>query len=145
MTATTLPLAGSYNSEDGRTSFSWAMPEYTDLERTACRAGVHVTSRKVVVDGWIGYFSQVRRAYCACGSRCWVWFEGGWADKDVTEPGGHLAWIEGHIRMQQQFDEHRQWERRMSEGHPCWGTPYSCISCGCSKDRPCVSHKGARR
>lgn len=86
-------ISGSYKSNDGSTAFSWAMPEYSRAERAACAIGFHLASRKVVVTGWSNYFSEVRRAYCACGRKCWLWFEDGWADKYDEGPGGHLSWI----------------------------------------------------
>ena len=33
--------------------------------------------------------------------------------------------------------------RLMYELHHCYGEPYQCISCGCSKGAPCISHKGS--
>lgn len=38
----------------------------------------------------------------------------------------------------------RNRERAMYEAHDCYGEPYKCISCGCSKGRPCVSHRGSQ-
>ena len=133
---------GHYDSPDGMTSIDWALPEYSDLDRRACAIGIHVKSRKVVVTGWVGLFSQVKRAYCACGRRCWIWYEHGWASQDNTEPGGHLHWIETFTRAQAQFARHREWEQAMSDQHPCWGGYRQCISCGCSETQPCVSHVG---
>jgi hypothetical protein len=38
-----------------------------------------------------------------------------------------------------------EWDRQMYLNHECYGEPFACISCGCSKDGPCVSHEGNRR
>lgn len=34
-------------------------------------------------------------------------------------------------------------ERKMYEGHHCYGEPYWCISCGCTEGHPCISHRGS--
>lgn len=130
---------GSYDSDDGLTSISWALPEWSDLDRKLCSLGVHLTSRKVVVTGYVS-FSLVKRAYCACGRTCWIWYEDGWAAQESTGPGAHLHWIAGQIKMRRTFALHREWERAMSDQHPCWGEYRKCISCGCATDQPCVSH-----
>lgn len=95
---TDMALSGSYASDDGSTSYQWAMPEYSPIDKVQCAIGLHIGSRKVVVSGWVGYFSSVKRAYCACGSHCWVWYEGGWASSETTDPGAHLRWISTRVR-----------------------------------------------
>ena len=135
-------MSSSYESPDGRTSYSWAMPEYGRVDYLLCEIGAHIGTRKPVVTGFVGWFSSIERWYCACGRRCWIKYEGGWADSETTEPGAHLHWIDGKVEMDNRMALHHSWERAMSEQHPCWGSSDSCISCGCTESMPCVSHKG---
>lgn len=53
--------------------------------------------------------------------------------------------VGGHQQFERLREANREWETQMSLAHHCYGEPFKCISCGCSKDRPCVSHAGGRR
>jgi len=134
---------GRYSSEDGRMSMEWAMPDWGGKDRALCAAGLHIATRKRVVDGMVN-FSRAERWYCACGRRCWIKFDGHFVDSETSEPDAHLNWITDQIQQQAKMQRYRQMERAMSEQHPCWDEPYRCISCGCSTERPCVSHEGQR-
>jgi hypothetical protein len=74
-----------------------SMPSYNLAESLLCKIGLHLASRKVVVQGWVGGGDLVKRAYCACGSRIWVWYAGGWVPgRTVVPAGSHRAWVRGH-------------------------------------------------
>lgn len=88
-----METVGHYTSEDHMTSIAWALPTWSDLAQRLCSFGFHIVSRKVVVVGFM-QFTQVKRAYCACGRKCWIWYDRGWADSETTEPGAHLSWIQ---------------------------------------------------
>ena len=133
---------GSYSSDDSRTAFEWGLPEWGAKDRALCRAGLHMATRRPVVTGWISYFTSVERWYCACGAKCWIKYDGSFVADETTVPGGHLHWIKGHVEMQSKMRLHREWEHAMSDSHPCWGDYRKCISCGCTIERPCVSHVG---
>ena len=145
MTIIDVPRTGRYDSDDGRTTFEWSLPDWSALDHKLCSLGLHIASRDVVVKGYISYFTPIKHLYCACGRKRWMWFDGGIVSTEDSEPNGHLEWVRGHLEMQAMFAEQRARERKAYESHPCWGEPYKCISCGCSEETPCVSHKTRER
>lgn len=92
-----VPLAGSTSHRD--TVTEWDVPEWSDGDRFRCRLGLHLTTRKLVVDGWVG-FDQVQHLYCACGTRRWIIYNGQTVECRTVEPGAMLAWIADHIETE---------------------------------------------
>lgn len=106
------PLTSKYSGRSGRTdlgstTLEWAWPEWTTADLAACQKGHHKRSRKRLVAGWLSWFTQVDRYYCACGAVCWVWFDGGWAEEYVEEPGQHERWVDLHIKSEQMAEAFR--------------------------------------
>ena len=82
------------------------MPEYTLEELKKCTKGNHLASRKRVVNGWMG-FSQTERYYCACGSVCWIRYEGVFMEPTIWPAGSHLRWIEEETRANELTERRR--------------------------------------
>lgn len=97
-----IAMFGSTHSGD--TVTEWAVPEWTDAERLRCRIGLHLTTRKVVVNGWVG-FDQVQHLYCACGTRRWIRYGRSIVESETVGADAMMGWIESHLETERVMAE----------------------------------------
>ena len=75
-----MKVTDTFKSEDGMTG--WVKYDYLDSPTNLlCVFGLHVLTRHLVMDGYIHYFTRVRRYRCRCGRWEWVKYDGSWVDK----------------------------------------------------------------
>lgn len=98
----------------GTTLIEWDMPDYSQDELDDCERGKHKSSRRRVINGWIG-FSQIEHYYCACGVYRWLRFNGqpkGGGDPTIGSPGSHREWIASMAKMAEYTESMNPWRSK---------------------------------
>lgn len=77
--------------------WAWRRTNPSWLDLLLCWLGGHKTTRRAIVNGYVGYFTPIQHLWCACEKYHWTRWDGVIVNGPNLNSGSSFLWVMGWV------------------------------------------------